>query len=136
MSKLNIKKILLPDHISKDQARDTGLAMVLIGLLGGYFGQSSKLIVISILLLIFTMIFPSIFRPLAFIWYGVSSFLGIIMSKLILSLIFIFLVTPVGLVRRMIGLDSLKLKEWKKDSSSVFKVYEHQFKPEDIENPY
>ena len=41
-----------------------------------------------------------------------------------------------GAARRLAGADSLQLKKWKKDGSSVFKVRDGVIKPEDLANPY
>ena len=41
-------------------------------------------------------------------------------SKIILTLIFFLIVTPVGLIRRWTGADSLQLKKWKQGTDSVF----------------
>ncbi|MBW1836752.1 MAG: hypothetical protein JRI99_07345, partial [Deltaproteobacteria bacterium] len=75
-AKPNQKREFFPKNIDKNQAKDTGMAMVLICLLFGYFGQNNKLIALSIPLLIIDMIFPDIYRPLAKIWFGISNLLG------------------------------------------------------------
>ena len=133
--KLQQQKII-SSYINKEQARDTGMAMVLICLLFTLFLHNRFFINLAIPLLIITMIFPELFRPLAKIWYGLAQVLGTIMSKVLLVIIFFLIVTPVGLCRRALGSDVLQLKKWKKDNSSVFKLHEHIFRPEDIEKPY
>jgi len=130
------KVVIFPKSISANQSKDTGLAMVLICLLFGYLGQHNNLVALSIVLLIIDMIIPKIYKPLAKIWLGISNILGTIMSKLLLAIMFFFLVTPVGIIRRIKGADSLQLKSWKKDASSVFAIRDHIFRSEDIEKPY
>ena len=125
-----------PRKISKDQAKDTGMAMVLICFLLGYFSQKQDFFTLGIALLLIDMIYPNLYRPVATIWFGLSHILGTITSKLLLAIIFFVIVTPVGLIRRIIGADSMQLKKWKKDDSSVFGIREHIFQPEDIEKPY
>jgi len=129
-------KRFFPKKISKDQAKDTGMAMVLICFILGYFSQKQDFFTLGIVLLLIDMIYPNLYRPVATIWFGLSLILGTINSKLLLTMIFFVIVTPVGLIRRIIGADSLQLKRWKKDDSSVFGVREHIFQPEDIEKPY
>ncbi len=133
-----IKKLkeFIPKSISTDQAKDTGMAMVLICLLIAFFGQKQQLFVIAILLLLVNMIWPKIYKPVAKIWLGLSHLLGTIVSKVILSIIFFGLVMPVGLARRISRKDSLQVKEWKKGRESVFKAREHEFTSEDISHPY
>jgi hypothetical protein len=130
------KHFYLPRHITENQSRDTGMAAVLICLLVAWFGNSQAWVGPAILLLIVNMVSPVIFRPAAFVWIGTANVLGSIMSKILLALIFFLLVTPVGLVRRAFGKDSLRLKQWKKDDASVFNVRDHQFQPEELEKPY
>ncbi len=126
----------IPRSIDRNQAKDTGMAMVLICLLVGVIGNKSVFITLAIPLLVINMIFPSVYRPVAKIWLSLSFLLGTVMSRLLLSIMFFILVTPVGLIRRIVGADSLKLKKWKKESTSVFKVRDHLFESEEIEKPY
>ena len=129
-------KEFIPKTISPDQAKDTGMAMVLICLLIAFFGQKQQLGGIAILLLLINMICPKIYKPVAKIWLGLSHLLGTIISRVLLSIIFFGLVMPVGLLRRFLGKDSLQLKKWKKGRDSVFKARDHEFTSEDITHPY
>jgi hypothetical protein len=126
----------IPKTISVDQAKDTGMAMVLICLLIAFFSQKKLFNDIAMLLLLINMILPNIYKPLAKLWFGLSYLLGTVMSKVILSVVFFGLILPVGLFRRLLGKDSLQLKKWKKGHDSVYKVRDHQFVSEDIIHPY
>ncbi len=125
-----------PRKASLVQARDTGMAMVLICLLIGYLGGKFVFYKVAIPLLIINMIRPAFYRPVAKVWIGLSNLLGTVVSKILLTIIFFVLVTPLGLIRRLSGFDPLQLKKWKKDFSSVFTVRNHTFKSKDIETPY
>ena len=126
----------IPKTITRDQAKDTGMAMVLICLLIAFLGKVHSFYGAAIVLLLVNMIVPDVFKPVAKIWLGLSHLLGSIMSKIILTIVFIVLVLPVGLIRRALGKDSLQLKKWKKNKDSVFKIREHQYTSEDINHPY
>ncbi|MEN6621125.1 MAG: SxtJ family membrane protein [Smithella sp.] len=119
-----------------EQAKDTGMAIVLICLLISISYGKERLVLVAILFLLVNMIKPVLYRPVAKIWLGLSHILGTIMSKIILTIIFFLLVVPVGLFRRLMGKDALKLKEWRKESNSVFKIRDYKFTFKDIENPY
>lgn len=121
---------------SVDQAKDTGLAAVLILLLFAYFRQQHSLIVPAIGVLVLTMTWPAAFSPLARVWFGLSHLLGNIVSKVFLTIIFVAVVTPVGLIRRICGADSMMLKRWKKGQDSTFLKRERLFTAKDLENPY
>ncbi len=127
---------IIPKSISPDQAKDTGMAMVLICLLIGVLGHKQLFISFAIALLLLNMVWAAAYKPVAKLWLGLSHLMGTVMSKVILSLLFFCMVTPVGFVRRMIGADSLQLKKWKKDRGSVFRDRQHAFTPEDIKHPF
>ena len=133
-----IKKIkgFIPQSVTTDQAKDTGMAMVLICLLIAFFGGKHLFYGVGMLLLLINMIAPNIFKPVARIWLGFSHLLGSVMSRIVLSIVFLALVFPVGLVRRIMGKDSMQLKKWKRDRESVFKIREHEFTADDIKHPY
>jgi hypothetical protein len=119
-----------------EQAKDTGMAMVLICLLLGYFGKFPKFLPVSLALLILTMAWPNAFRPLAVLWFGLSHLLGSVVSRVILTILFYLLVTPIGLIRRLMGADALQLKKWKQGQDSVFVVREGPVQGKDMANPY
>ncbi len=119
-----------------EQAKDTGMAMVLICLLLGYFGKFPKFLGVSIVLLLITMAWPKAFKPLAGFWFGLSHVMGQVVSKIVLTLIFFVVVTPVGLIRRLTGADSLQLKKWKQGTDSVFAERQGAIQDKDLLNPY
>jgi hypothetical protein len=121
---------------TRAQARDTGMALVLICLLLAWFMNRRDFLGAGVLLLLLDMIWPSAFKPAAKLWFGLSHVLGTVMSKIILSLAFFVVLTPVGLLRRAMGKDSMRCKGFKKDAASVFRVRDHQFTSKDIETPY
>ena len=121
---------------TRDQARDTGMAMVLICLLFAYWGRRPLFLPLAIILLLLTMAVPQVFRPLAVLWFGLSHVMGNVVSKVILTIIFFALVTPVGLIRHWAGKDSMQLRKWKQDTDSVMVVREGAIRPEDLDNPY
>ncbi len=82
------------------------------------------------------MAFPMFFYYFAIFWLGFSQILGTIVSKIILSVVFFVMVLPVGLIRRMMGKDSLQLKKFKKGKSGVMLQRNHLFTSEDIVNPF
>ena len=125
-----------PRTISKKQASDTGMAIVLVLLLIGLFSQNTIYYKIAIPVLVINMIVPMFFYPFAIIWLGFSHLLGTVVSKIILTIVYIVLVVPVGIFRRILGKDSLQLNDFKKGTGSVMKVRNYIFSSKDIEKPY
>ena len=122
--------------ISKDQARDTGMAVVLILLLISVFIQHLVYVKIAIGALILTMTFPIFYKYIAVIWLGISHLLGTFVSKILLTLVFFIVVTPVGLFRRIMGYDTMKLKEFRKKQDSVMQIRNITFTKNNIDKPF
>lgn len=125
-----------PKTISKKQASDTGMAVLLILLLLALFKQDLLYVKIAIPVLVINMTFPMLYYPFAFVWLGLSNVLGTVMSKVILTIVYILMVIPLGVIRRWSGKDPLQLNEFKKNSHSVLKTRDHHFSSKDIEAPY
>ena len=125
-----------PKQISKKQASDAGMAAVLILLLIGLFTTNDIYYKIAIPVLVINMTIPMIFYPFAVLWFGCSQLLGTIMSKLILTIVYVFMVIPVGVFRRLMGKDALHLSEFKKSKNSVMHSRNYNFSAKDIENPF
>ncbi len=119
-----------------EQAKDTGMAMVLICLLLGYFGKFPKFLPVSIVLLIITMAWPKAFKPLAGLWFGLSHLLGSVVSRVILTILFFVIVTPMGVIRRWRGADAMQLKKWKQGTDSVFIERQGAVQDKDLLQPY
>ena len=119
-----------------EQAKDTGMALTLLCLLIVQFKHAYKLVPLAIIFMILTMAWPKIFRPLAGLWFGLSHVLGTFMSKVILTVIFFVIVTPIGVIRRLMGADSLQLKKFKKGQDSVFLVRADLMHKDNLRTPY
>ena len=122
--------------MTKDQCKDTGMAMVLILLIAYVILKQVDLIYAAIGLHVLNMVVPQIFKPLAIFWFGLSHLLGTLVSKILLSLVFFVVVTPVGLLRRLFGKDTLQLKVFKASKESAMVIRNHIYVPGDIEKPY
>jgi hypothetical protein len=129
-------KRFFPKTVTKKQASDSGMAIVLILLIIGIFTGNEVYYKISIPVLVIDMTFPMFFYYFAILWFGLSHLIGTIVSKVILSLVFFIVVLPVGLVRKLMGKDSLKIRQFKKSSDSVMIKRNHQFTSKDIIHPY
>jgi len=127
---------LIKMKISDEQCKDSGLALVLIALILSMVFSPHYLLPIGIGLLVVTMSVPTLFRPFARIWFGFSHALGTLVSKILLTLLFYGLVTPVGCIRRVLGKDSMQLKKWKRGKVSAFHDRDHLFTRQDLDNPY
>jgi hypothetical protein len=110
--------------------------MVLLALLVAWLGRVPELVPVAIVLLLLCMVRPGLFHPLAGPWLALSHILGAVSSRVVLTVLFFTVVTPVGVLRRMLGADPMQAGKWKRGEGSVFRVREHRFRPEDLEKPY
>jgi hypothetical protein len=122
--------------ITNEQSKDTGMAMVLLLLLASAAFKRQVLITAAMIALIVDMTVPRLYRPVAVLWLGLSHLLGTVVSKILLTLVFFGVVFPIGLARKLLGIDSLKLKDFKSGENSVMVIRNHTFTGKDIEKPY
>ncbi|HNW15113.1 MAG TPA: SxtJ family membrane protein [bacterium] len=122
--------------ISKKMALDSGLALVLISLIVFFITKNIYAIYFATGFTVVCMTVPIVFKPFAKLWFGLSHFIGTFLSKIILSIVFYTVITPVALLRQVMGKDSLMLKKFKKGTDSVFVERNHTYKSEDILKPY
>jgi len=122
--------------VTRAQCQDTGMAMVLIFLLLTLAFSREIYLIGAICLHVLNMIAPQLYRPVAILWLGLAHLLGAVVSRIILTIVFLVVVTPIGVIRRMMGIDTLKLKEFKKGVGSVMQERSHRYTAEDIQRPY
>jgi polyferredoxin len=122
--------------MTRQQCQDTGMAMVLLLLLGAYAFERNGLIVAAIITQVVNMIAPPVFRPLAVVWLGAAHAIGVVMSTVLMSVVFALVVTPVGVLRRLMGKDGLRLRAFKSNDASVMVPRNHVFEASDLERPY
>jgi len=53
---------------------------------------------------------PTVLGPLERVWMKLAGYLGWFMTRVILGLVFLLVITPVGLIMRLLGADPLKLR--------------------------
>ena len=112
------------------------MAMVLLLLILAASRKREGYLFVAMALHVLNMVKPQIYRPIAVIWLGLSDLLGAVVSRILLSMVFFFVVTPISLLRRLFGKDSLKLRVFKAGQGSVMVERNHTFVGEDLERPY
>ena len=122
--------------ITRDQSRDTGMALTLLLLILFSVTRNQGLFVAAIVVHVVNMTAPSVYKMPAVLWLGLSELLGTVMSKILLGLVFMAVVVPIGVIRRIAGKDSLKLRAFRGGDGSVMLERNHLFTARDIEKPY
>jgi hypothetical protein len=59
-----------------------------------------------------------------------------LLTTALLYLVFALVVVPVGLIRRWTGKDSLHLKDFKQNRTSVWEKRDHTYTAEDLQKPF
>jgi|WetSurMetagenome_2_1015567.scaffolds.fasta_scaffold719171_2 hypothetical protein len=126
----------IKDVYTLDHAKDTGMAVVLVGLIVWLRTKATIAVIISLCILLLTMTFPLVLMPAARLWFGFSRILGMVTSKIVLSLVFFTVVVPVGAVRKWAGKDTLQLNGFGKQGKSGFIDRNHRYTPDDLLKPF
>ena len=112
------------------------MAATLVLIVAGIYSGNSVLFIIAAAVLLVNMIIPRIYIPLGFLWFGLSNILGAFVSRVILSIIFFAVVTPVGLLRKAGRKDNLRLTSFKKNNHPLYIERNHMYTKSDIEKPF
>ena len=127
---------IVPVKPTKSQHEGAGMAISLIALLVGFYIKNPTYAYWAIPFLLITMTLPIIWYPVTILWFSLSNILGMIMPKVLLTLIYLIILLPMALIRRWSGSDALLLRSWKKSNDSVFKTRNFTYSPPDLEKPY
>ena len=104
------------DEVKIGSNRSFGIVFFLVFLLIATYplinGNEIRLwsLVISIIFLLLGLINSKILNPFNKLWFKFGIFLGKIISPLIMGIIFFLVVTPIGLLMRLLNKDLLNLK--------------------------
>lgn len=127
---------IIPKQLSRKELIDAGLALILILLILELIIGNTIFYKIAIPVLIITIVFPKINYPFAIFWYSFSRLLGFFMSRVILTIVYVVMVIPVGLIRKVLGKDILDLGKFKKNRASALKSRDYTFSANDLKFPY
>lgn len=131
-----MSKRIFSGAITQEQAKDSGMALVLILLITGFIANRELFFILAAVALLINMIAPMAFYPFAVFWYGLSNLLGAVVSRIILVVIYALVLLPVALLRQLSGKDPLLLRKFKKGTESTLRSRRHHFTPDDLEKPF
>ena len=133
-----IKNIKSDKKELKKFAFSVGGVLLLIAAALFFFGKNSWMIFGSIggLLIALGLAVPELLKPLQKIWMALVLVLGFFMSRVILSLIFYLVLTPIGLIAKLTGKKFLEL-EISKDRKSYWNYRERKkYNPKNTERQF
>ena len=115
-----------------------GGALIIISGLLFWFGKASYIYfaVPGFLLILSGLIIPQLLRPLNKAWMILAILLGWVMTRVILTIFFYIVITPVGLIARIAQKEFLDLKTDKNQESYWIKRERRTLKPIDYERQF
>ena len=90
----------------------------------------------AVVTLAVALLIPVLYTPFTRLWFGFAKILEQVTSKVVLFLIFFTVITPVGVFRRIAGKDTLRLKRFRKDKTSVFEEKKKLYTQKDLEKQF
>lgn len=114
-----IKKIKSGKKELKEFGLTVGIVFILISgfLLWKKIENYFYFFIIGLLLVIFGLFFTPVLKPLHKVWMMLALFLGYVMTRVILSILFYVIITPIGIFMKLIGNDLLDVNFNKKRES-------------------
>jgi hypothetical protein len=104
-----------------------GIVLVAIALVLSYYGKPSYQVfsIIGGLLIIAGIVTPKLLSPFHKVWMALAVVLGFFMSRLILTILFYFIITPLSFITKLLRKDFLDLK-LNKDKKSYWNIREEK----------
>ena len=126
------------DEAVKKTGLTVGIVLIIISMLLWYFGKSSFVYFSSIggLFVILALIAIPILRPFHKLWMMLALLMGFVMSRVILTMLYYFVLTPIGLLAKIVGkkfmtlgFDKKVVTYWEKRENTAKQQidYERQF---------
>ena len=105
MLKEELKHIDSSDAAVKKTGLTVGVVLIVISLLLWYLGKSSFMYfsISGGLLVILALIAIPVLRPFHKLWMMLALLMGFVMSRVILTLLFYLVLTPIGIIAKIVG---------------------------------
>ncbi len=114
--------------------RSESLAVVALGFCVVYFAFPTTYLLLVAAFIAFSTLIPPLGDLILKAWFGLGHALGWVNGKILLSVVWFFILTPIALLYRMRKKDPLRLQ--KPEGNSNFIDRDHQFEGKDLENPW
>lgn len=115
-----------------------GIFLLLVGFVQMLFGKSFSVYfyIVGFSILVIGVFFPKLSGIIILILYRVGFYLGLVNSKVLLTVFYYIFLTPIGLILKMTGKKHLDLEIKKDDKSYWIKRENVEFKKEDFKNQF
>jgi hypothetical protein len=119
----------------KSEIRKFGITVgIVFGLIAGLLFWHAKesysiFFILSTSLIVLGLVLPIFLKPVYMVWMTFAVIMGWIMTRVILSLLFFLLVTPIGLIGRLFGKDFMD-KKFKEENKGSYWIKKEKIKIE------
>lgn len=122
--------------VNRQQCIEFGQVATLVAIIAALYTRDFLYAQLALPVLLITLLQPGWLYPLAWIWLGAAKLLGAVNVRILLTLVFIVVLVPVGLWRKLRGRDTLQLQQFKKDDTTVMVVRNHVYTKADLEHTF
>ena len=113
------------------------ILMIVAGVLFWKEKESFQILLTAgVTLLILGVVIPVVLKPIYWVWMIFATIIGWIMTRVILSLLYYMIITPIGFIPRLFGKQFIELN-WNKTDSTYWKYRSKStFEEENYENQF
>lgn len=86
-----------------------------------------KLLITSLIFLVLGLLNSKILSPLNYIWFKFGLILSLIISPIVMSVVFFFVVTPIAIIAKIFGKDFLKLKKKENEKKKSYWITKEKY---------
>lgn len=112
-----------------------GIVLSLVLVIVSAYCQITSTIPVIIALAI-TLLVPGIYTPFTWCWFRLGDLFSLVVTHCILFLLFFGVITPIGILRRLMKKDPFHLRQFGKGSDSTFIKQEKKFNIQDLDKQY
>ncbi len=123
-------------RVTARQTTETGLLLVLVCLAAGLYREQPVWCKAALGLGLLLLLVPRVYYPVAVLWFALGRLLGLVTTHVLLCLLFVGVVLPVALLRKAAGKDTLRLKQFRRETGSAFVDRSHAYQSADLKYPF
>jgi hypothetical protein len=135
MLKEELKQIDSSEKSVRKTGLTVGVVLILISFILWWLEKNSFIYfsIVGGLFIILSYIAVAVLKPFHKVWIGFSLILGFVMSRIILTVLFFLVVTPIGLIAKLVGKKFMPLgfdknvtTYWEKREKTVKEKVDHE----------
>ena len=122
--------------MKRPQSKEVILVIVVGLLILSRIFSIDSLAIAAIVIGLVGVVSSTLSDKIAWVWFKISDALGYIMSRVILTLVFFLILTPVALFSRLFRKKDLMGKTIDDNVSSYFDIRDHEYHSGDLRDPW